>query len=109
MATAKPLTKSQWMTASETRTQTHMVQGGVRLPSVSLTNTHRHMMETYTLTLTTNCGMELTDSFRVGNVVHARNAATQRCKALLGGETFGATFTLLDECGHMVDTQTYYA
>lgn len=67
------------------------------------------MMETYTLTLHTNCGKELTESFRVGNVVHARNAATRRCKALLGGETFGATFTLLDECGHMVDTQTHYA
>lgn len=52
MATAKPLTKSQWMIASETSTQTHMVQGGVRLPSVSLTNTHRnmtHMTDTLTL------------------------------------------------------------
>lgn len=51
MATAKPLTKSQWMIASETSTQTHMVQGGVRLPSVSLTNTHRnmtHMTDTLT-------------------------------------------------------------
>lgn len=67
------------------------------------------MMENYTLTLTTNCGKELKSSMRCGNVVHARNAAVRKCKALLGEETFGATFVLLGECGHLVDTQTHYA
>ena len=67
------------------------------------------MMENYTLTLTTNCGKELKSSMRCGNVVHARNAAVRECKSLLGGETFGATFVLLDECGHLVRTETHYA
>lgn len=31
-----------------TKTQTHMVQGGVRLPSVSLTNTYTNMTDTLT-------------------------------------------------------------
>tara|TARA_R100000329_G_scaffold120604_1_gene99408 strand:+ start:651 stop:854 length:204 start_codon:yes stop_codon:yes gene_type:complete len=67
------------------------------------------MMENYTLTLTTNCGKELKSSMRCGNVVHARNAAVRKCKALLGGETFGATFVLRNECGDLVRTETHYA
>ena len=67
------------------------------------------MREPYPRPLTTNCGKELKSSMRCGNVVHARNAAVRECKALLGGETFGATFVLRNECGDLVRTETHYA